>query len=520
MVRTMMTMTRRFRNASQAARLAMFAGIVLAAGLATSCGGGGGTSSPSGGGGTPSAAARVDIYVTSSSSNSWSQVVVTLYQIEVSTNKGATYQSVFDNPSGQSLDVASLNQAVQLLSSATLPAGAITNARVTLGSTFTLTPKGGALPTTVPVDGSLPNVAVSNGQATFTFGAATPLAGGKLSNLVIDFKLAAFELVSGQIQPAIGLGNAGAVPSEQNVANLSGAVSNYVAGSGFDLTPNCGQGSTTTNVATPAVIHVAITSATAIIQGPQAPYSPPPCDPNNPGPGCPGTPPPPPGGGYPTPTPSGGNTPPTPPGGGYATPTPSGGNTPPSPPGGNTPPSPPGGGYATPTPPGGNTPPPPPGGGYATPGPTPSATPATLANGDDVIVTGTTDPTTGTVTATLVEIVPASGAGGGSGSTTPQPVSEVGQVDSLGSDGTSFVLTIRGGVALTADYVIALNVETNSSTAFEDGGAPATFSQVTVGSYVAVAGVMDPSSGIVTAQSVVILPAPPPGGNWPGPVPD
>jgi hypothetical protein len=236
-------------------------------------GGPGATANPGGG----TRAATVNLYVTDGFREDWTQVLVTLYKVEASTDGGATFTTIFANASGQSIDLASLGQAAQLLSSATVPAGTVTSVRVTLGDTVSLTAKSGGIVSTKTVDNSLPNVSVANGQAVFTFAAPTPVAEGRLSNLVVDFKLAAFELVSGKIRPALGPADPASFDGKQKIAHVDGLVSNYVAGAGFDLTPDCGQGkgngdTPAPNAGTPSVIHVTLTGATTI-SAPSAPLA-------------------------------------------------------------------------------------------------------------------------------------------------------------------------------------------------------------------------------------------------------
>ena len=265
-------MTNCTNRPSRPALLTGAAGTLAAAGsliglLGAGCGGSGGAGAGSVTGTTTRAAATVNLYVTDGVADQWSHVQVTLYQIEVSSDRGASYTTAFSNTAGQSVDLASLGSAVQLLSSATVPAATITNVRVTLGDTVAVTSKADGTVQTVTVDNTLPNVTVANGHAAFTFAAATAMEPGKVSNLIVDFKLAAFELLSGKLRPSIGEGAPGAFDGKQVVAHISGTVSNYVAGSGFDLAPDCGRQSGQGNPGTPALLHVTLTPTTAVTSG-------------------------------------------------------------------------------------------------------------------------------------------------------------------------------------------------------------------------------------------------------------
>lgn len=409
------------RTGGAAGAAALTVAGMLLFGVAGGCGGGSGSSGSSG----ASRAATVNLYVTDGFRDEWSQVLVTLYKIEASTDGGKTYTTLYENASGQSVDLASLGQAAQLLSSVSIPSasGNITTVRVTLGDTISLTAAADGSVKTVTVDSSLPNVIVSNGQAAFTFQAPTSLSAGKLSNLVVDFNLAAFELLSGKVRPSLGAGDPSAFEGKQKVAHLTGTVSNYVAGSGFDLTPNCGQhdaggGASGSSAGTPSTVHVTLTSATTITAGDS----------------------------------SGDGT-------------------------------------------------------------------SALADGVTVSVEGSTDATTGAVTATVVHVRDSSdtdSSGTGTSDTAPRPAQALGAVASLGSDGTSFTLTVRDGEHLSAAPAGTLTVQTSASTTFLQGKTTATFAAVAAGSYVFVSGTLDPATETLTAKTVAVLPAAPSGGEWPG----
>src|SRR5690348_11920504 len=84
------------------------------------CGTGGG----SGPGGSSLIQGRaVNVYVTDRFSDSYSQVLITLYKIE-GTADGQTYQALYENSSGQTIDLTSLSNAAQLLSTVQVPGNA------------------------------------------------------------------------------------------------------------------------------------------------------------------------------------------------------------------------------------------------------------------------------------------------------------------------------------------------------------------------------------------------------------
>jgi hypothetical protein len=148
-----------------------------------------------------------------------------------------------------------------------------------------------------------------------------------------------------------------------------------------------------------------------------------------------------------------------------------------------------------------------------------SSTVTALANGVTVTVEGTADPTTQTIAATVVDAHDASTA------STPNPtpvagsVLLMGTVAALGTDGTSFTLTVRDGEHMPTTTTGTVTVQTSSTTTIDQGHTAATFSAITAGSYVFAVGTLDSTTGTLTANTVAVLPAPPTGASWPGPPP-
>ncbi len=86
------------------------------------CGGGGGNG---GSLGLSALSSALNVFVTDSFSDQYKQVLVTLYKIELTTD-GSTYQTVFSDTAGQTINLSSLSSTTDLLASLNVPAGTYT----------------------------------------------------------------------------------------------------------------------------------------------------------------------------------------------------------------------------------------------------------------------------------------------------------------------------------------------------------------------------------------------------------
>ena len=207
-----------------------------------------GTSSV-GGAVAPNAQSALNVFVTDAFSDQYKQVLVSLAKIELTTD-GATYQTVFSEAAGRTVNLTSLAGTQELLAGLNVPTGAYTQARITFGDHVTLVAPNG-VSTSVPVD---PKVGTATGGlVALTVPVPAGLIGGQSSALVVDFKLAGFRLVGGVLRPAISAGGGGA---KSCLAHLDGTVSNFAAGKGFDLS---GQGG--------RALHVILTPTTTVVSG-------------------------------------------------------------------------------------------------------------------------------------------------------------------------------------------------------------------------------------------------------------
>ncbi len=224
--------------------------FLLALVMLPGCGGGGGSGSS---GITSSATpAALNVFVTDAFSDQYKQVLVTLYKIELTTD-GTTYQTVFSDAAGQTVDLASLANTTELLASVNVPAGTYTQARITFGDHFTLVSPDGTSKS-VAVDPSVGTAA--NGTVALTIPTPTRCVSGQSSALYVDFKLAGFTLVGNVLRPQVGAGDPGQDGGRGCDAHLGGTVANLVAGTSFDLQGPNGR-----------MLHVVLSATTAIVSG-------------------------------------------------------------------------------------------------------------------------------------------------------------------------------------------------------------------------------------------------------------
>lgn len=214
------------------------------------CGGGGSAPTASG-----SRTGTVGVFVTDAFKDDFSQVWVTLYKIEA-TSDGTTYSTLYENASGKTINVSSLATSAQLLASVSLPATTYRSLRVTIGDHLTLVPKAGGTGQSVPVEDSLGVHA--NEKVTLPLSASLVLPSDQSANFVLDFDLTGFELSGGRVKPALRRGDDSHFQQADKRAELEGTVLHLTAGSGFDLMQNNGK-----------TISIRLSSTTVIFQSRQ-----------------------------------------------------------------------------------------------------------------------------------------------------------------------------------------------------------------------------------------------------------
>lgn len=180
----------------------------------------------SGGAGGGNGDSTLGVYVTDSFNDDYSQVWATLYKIEASTN-GTSYVTLYEDSAGKTLNLSALANTAEFLGSLKIPAGNYTQVRVTFGDHLTLVAKIGGTSQSVAVADS---VGVHNGgKVALTVATNTSTSPGHASNLVVDFDLAAFQLVGGKLLPHLQDGDDTTIQQKAKHASLPGTVSNLTS---------------------------------------------------------------------------------------------------------------------------------------------------------------------------------------------------------------------------------------------------------------------------------------------------
>ena len=152
-----------------------------------------------GGGSTPAASRGVDIYVTDQFIDMYAHVWVTLKSISV--GDGKTFTDVYTSTAGKNIDIVSLKDTAELLSSIQLNDESYTHIRVTYADTVTLVGTSGDSKS-IQVAPS-PSTTVSNGLAIHTSRSRVPFKASTNRQLVVDFNLASFEISGGKLKIGI-----------------------------------------------------------------------------------------------------------------------------------------------------------------------------------------------------------------------------------------------------------------------------------------------------------------------------
>lgn len=224
------------------------AAVTIAAMAGCGSGGSGSTSLTTGGSRAP-----LDVYVTDGFTDQYKQVLATLYKIELTTD-GTTYQTVFEDTAGRTLDLSSLASTTELLASVNVPEASYTQARITFGDHITLVTNAG-VSTSVAVDSSVGTAA--NGQVAITVNTPARVLANQTNSVTVDFKLAEFQLVGGRIRPSVSCGSGlGPHPDGEHTAHLRGTIT---AVNGSDSFAIQGQNGRTTTVV--------LTSTTTVTSG-------------------------------------------------------------------------------------------------------------------------------------------------------------------------------------------------------------------------------------------------------------
>ena len=152
------------------------------------------------GGGSTSATTRgVDIYVTDQFADQYSHVWVTLQSIAI--GDGKTFTDVYSAKTGKTIDIVSLKDTAELLSSIQLNDESYTHIRVTYADTVTLVDASGT--STMLQVAPSPSTTVGGGLAIHTSATRVPFKASTNRQLVVDFNLASFEVSGGKLKVGI-----------------------------------------------------------------------------------------------------------------------------------------------------------------------------------------------------------------------------------------------------------------------------------------------------------------------------
>jgi len=219
--------------------------LLILVGLTGCSGGGGGSNS--------SLAQHVGVYVTDDISSAFTSVVVTLYKVEISAD-GVTYTTVYSNGGGTSIDVSQLSSVVQLIGSASVPAGAYTKIRVTVGNTLSAIPIGLTAASTLTLSGT----AGQSGQIVYVINSPETISDG--SSIIVDFNLKQFTQSNTTVTAVLQSANPTDTSTDSNYATVVGTVSELSGGT-FTLTLPTGDSVPVTVTANTSIVQSAGASA-------------------------------------------------------------------------------------------------------------------------------------------------------------------------------------------------------------------------------------------------------------------
>lgn len=190
------------------------------------CGGSAGTN-------TGANMGSVGVYVTDQFHTQYSQVVFTLYRIEVGRQGDpSSFQTVFEESTGLALDVRALANLAQFLGAGSLPAGVYNRARIVVADKIQVTTISNAT-ATLNLDAGI-GTPVGNGQLQFEFPIELTVVASGNTTLIVDFDLPNFSFVNGLVRPALRHLHDNEMGNRQRHAELKGTITALSEG-GFTL---------------------------------------------------------------------------------------------------------------------------------------------------------------------------------------------------------------------------------------------------------------------------------------------
>ena len=201
---------------SQSLRVWFTVLVIASVALTVGCGGSGTV-------GTAPDPGRVSVYVTDGFGDQYTQVMVTVYRLAVGRQGDeSSFQVVFDEPAGLTMDVRALANLSQFLGIGTVPAGTYNRARLVLGDHVQLTTPSGSSQT-VSLDAGV-GTSLGNGQIQFEFPIQLSVQSMGNTNLVVDFDLPSFSMVNGLLRPALRHLHDDQLGNRQRYAEVKGTI--------------------------------------------------------------------------------------------------------------------------------------------------------------------------------------------------------------------------------------------------------------------------------------------------------
>ena len=193
--------------------------ILGAVAVLIGCGGGGGDSAT---GGLPAGSARVGVFVTDDLTTDYDHVWVTIQKVELQRQGNAGSVTVFDDPTGRTVDLRALNDAgtqkFALLGEAVIPAGNYSSAEITVTEAVSLVPAG----STTAIDRIF--AGSTNGVKQLEFNLTQGNVNGA-TDIVADFDLSQWTVDGQFVNAVVVQGSDDNVNGNQEAFEFAGIVS-------------------------------------------------------------------------------------------------------------------------------------------------------------------------------------------------------------------------------------------------------------------------------------------------------
>ncbi len=205
------------------------------------CGGSGSIGSSSSSGGSRAAA-----FVTDAPNGQFSQVLVTIYQIELGNSATGNFQTIFSSTNGTQINVASLSSVADLLSISNIPSGTYDTIRVTMSNQVMVQQApNGPVTTMTFVSANATTVGANEIQVVFQRSSPVTIASGNTDDVVVDFNLGAAFVAQNQFHCDLEEKDQSQFRILRQHGEVNGTITSLASQSSFILTLDDG---TTINV--------------------------------------------------------------------------------------------------------------------------------------------------------------------------------------------------------------------------------------------------------------------------------